>query len=452
LNSTNFAVSIGSATLNLLLTDNNTKVLQSPRIRATDAQKATMKIGSRIPIATGSYQTGAATALVSSLVNTQFQYQDVGVNIEMTPNIHFDHDVTLKIKIEVSAESGTETISGVTEPIISQRVVDQVIRLREGEASILGGIQDKQEAINWNGVPGLSAIPILKYIFGSRDHTIQDDDIVFVVVPHIVRTQRLDEANLRVIDTGEGQSIDLRHLDQQNTADLPTSSLPAVRPAALRQPASTAPTIVSAIPGQGAIEAAPQMLAQLKSDMAATGGVAAVAQTAVPPPSAPASPPAASPSGAPPQPAGQTSAAPAASTPQGASFSLNVPQVPLAAGASFQVPVVLNGAVDVSEVALQLHYDPTKLELINLSSGDLLTRDGQAAPPIHTDQPVGNLTVGESRPPGTHGVNGTGVVCVLTFQAKSAGPSNLSIARAAVLNSAQQPVQVANTQASVVVK
>ena len=101
LNSTNFAVNVGSATLNLLLTDNNTKVLQSPRIRATDAQKATMKIGSRIPIATGSYQTGAATALVSSLVNTQFQYQDVGVNIEMTPSIHFDHDVTLKIKIEV---------------------------------------------------------------------------------------------------------------------------------------------------------------------------------------------------------------------------------------------------------------------------------------------------------------------------------------------------------------
>ena len=146
LNATDFAVTVGSATLNLLLTDNNTKVLQSPRIRATDAQKATMKIGSRIPIATGSYQTGAATALVSSLVNTQFQYQDVGVNIEMTPSVHYDHDVTLKIKIEVSAESGTETISGVTEPIISQRVVDQTIRLREGEASILGGIQNKQES------------------------------------------------------------------------------------------------------------------------------------------------------------------------------------------------------------------------------------------------------------------------------------------------------------------
>ena len=223
LNSNDFAVSVGSATLNLLLTDDNTKVLQSPRIRATDAQKATMKIGSRIPIATGSYQTGAATALVSSLVNTQFQYQDVGVNIEMTPSIHYDHDVTLKIKIEVSAESGTETISGVTEPIISQRVVDQVIRLREGEASILGGIQNKQESVNWTGIPGLSAIPILKYIFGSKDHTIQDDDIVFVVVPHIVRSQELDQANLRVIDTGEGTSIELRHTDQGSAVAAPAN-------------------------------------------------------------------------------------------------------------------------------------------------------------------------------------------------------------------------------------
>jgi general secretion pathway protein D len=441
LNSTNFAVSVGSATLNLLLTDNNTKVLQSPRIRATDAQKATMKIGSRIPIATGSYGGGGlgAGALggISSLVNTQFQYQDVGVNIEMTPNIHFDHDVTLKIKIEVSAESGTENLSGITEPIISQRVVDQVIRLREGEASILGGIQNKQESVNWNGVPGLSAIPVLKYIFGSKDHTIQDDDIVFVIVPHIVRTQQLDEANLREIDTGEGQSIDLRHMDEPAAAPGPAAALPPVRPAALETAPAPA-AIVSSIPGQGAIEAAPQMLAQLRADMASSGGAATTAQAAAPAVSTP--------------PAGPPAAATPPANSSSPGFALNVPAAPLASGTSFQVPVVLNGAADVSGVALQLHYDPTKLMLVNVSPGDFLTRDGQSAPPIHTDQPVGNLTVGLSRPPGTHGVSGTGVVCVLTFQAKTPGPSDLSIARAAVVNSAQQQIQVASAQASVVVK
>jgi general secretion pathway protein D len=444
LNSTNFAVSVGSATLNLLLTDNNTKVLQSPRVRATDDQKATMKIGSRIPIATGSYQTGAATALVSSLVNTQFQYQDVGVNIEMTPSIHYDHDVTLKMKIEVSAESGTETISGVTEPIISQRVVDQTIRLREGEASILGGIQNNQEQNNWNGIPGLSAIPILRYVFGSRDRIIQDDDIVFVVVPHIVRSQELDEANLRVIDTGEGQSIDLRHADDGIT--------PAT--AATTQPTAMEHSTVGSIPGQSAIEAAPQMLAQLRSDMGANTGPTSAAQAAATTPNSAVSASQAAVPGAPNQPPAMPGAPPATAPPSaaGASFALNVPAGGVAPGSSFQVPIVLNGGTDVASIAMQMHYDPARLTLVNVSPGDLLSRDGQAAPPIHTDEPAGNLIIGTSRPPGTHGISGTGVVCVLTFQARASGASDLSITRASVVNSAQQQLATQNAQTSVQVK
>ncbi len=488
LNSTDFAMTVGSATLNLLLTDNNTKVLQSPRIRATDDQKATMKIGSRIPIATGSYSApGLASTSAIGYAQTQFQYQDVGVNIEMTPSVHYDHDVTLKIKIEVSAESGTETIEGVTEPIISQRVVDQTIRLREGEASILGGIQNKQEQNNWNGIPGLSAIPILKYVFGSRDRQIQDDDIVFVVVPHIVRSQELDQANLRVIDTGSGQSIDLRHLDLDGAPAPPT---PAVQPIAMQsQPIGT-------VPAQSAIEAAPQMLAQLRSDMASNGGQSASAQSAATAPNpapqaasqtvAPAPAPqsalpqvaqpatasptaapaipsqasAATPTAAPPEtppvaspaPAAATSAVSPAPPATGAAFALNAPSAPPASGSTFQVPVVLNGATDVASIALQFHYDAVKLQLVNVSGGDFLGRDGQAAPPIHTDQPAGNLVVGISRPPGTHGVTGTGVVCVLTFQAKASGPSDLSIARASVVNGAQQQLPVASAQTSIVVK
>jgi general secretion pathway protein D len=445
LNSSDFAVTVGSATLNLLLTDNNTKVLQSPRIRATDAQKATMKIGSRIPIATGSYQTGAATALVSSLVNTQFQYQDVGVNIEMTPSVHFDHDITLKIKIEVSAESGTETISGVTEPIISQRVVDQTIRLREGEASILGGIQNKQEENNWTGIPGLSAIPIIKYIFGSKDHTIQDDDIVFVVVPHIVRSQELDQANLRVIDTGLGQtSIALRYGDNQNAA------APAVVPTARTMPAQR-PTM-GTIPAQSAIEAAPQMLAQLRSDMNANGNPTASAQAAVPQPNQPVTqpPPIQPPPQVPPTaaPAAAATPAPAAS----ASLALNVPATPMAPGATFQVPIVLNGATDVTSIALQLHYDTANLQLSNVAAGDILSRDGQPTGLSHVEEPPGTLVVSISRPPGTHGISGTGVVCVLTFQAKASGQSGVGITRASVVNTAQQQVPVQTGQATIVVK
>ena len=276
LKASNFAVTVGSATLNLLLTNSNTRVLQSPRIRATDDQKASMKIGSRIPVATGSYQTGAATAVVSSLVNTQFQYQDVGVQIEMTPTVHFDHDVTLKIKIEVTSHSGDVTISGVTEPIISQRVIDQVIRLREGEASLLGGIQNNQDTQNSTGIPGLGALPILKYIFGNKDHITQDDDIVFAIVPHIVRAQDLNQANLRAVDTGSGQSIDLRLPDASSVAGRASNALPAVRPAALQNTVAT-------VPGAAADAAAPMLMAQMNT---------AAQQASTPPPIPPAGVPA----------------------------------------------------------------------------------------------------------------------------------------------------------------
>jgi general secretion pathway protein D len=412
LNANDFAVTVGSATLNLLLSDSNTKVLQSPRIRATGDQKASMKIGSRIPIATGSYQTGAATAVVSSLVNTQFQYQDVGVNIEMTPTVHFDHDVTLKIKIEVTSQSGSVTISGVTEPILSQRVVDQVIRLREGEASILGGIQNNQEQQTWSGIPGLSSIPILKYIFGSKDHTIQDDEIVFAVVPHIVRSQELDQANLRAIDTGSGQNIDLRIAGEQSTAKNPAlSSAPVGRPDAFQNPQ------FGSVPAQSAEAAAPALMAQMS----------AAAQNNQKP--APAPQPLVSPQ--------VTAPLPAAAA---AGFSLTPPAGPLATGATFQVPVVLNGATDIASVPIQLVYDPAKLSLINVAAGDLLSRDGQAVALIHRDDGPGNVTVVAARPPGAAGISGSGTVCVLTFQAKAPGNTALTMPRAGAVNSAQQQV------------
>jgi general secretion pathway protein D len=438
LKASDFAVTVGSATLNLLLSDTNTQILQDPRIRATDGQKADMKIGSKIPIATGSYQTGAATALVSSLVNTQFQYEDVGVEIEVTPSVHYDHDVTLKIKITVSADSSSVTISGVTEPIISQRVVDQVIRLKEGEASILGGIQDNQDQQSWTGIPGLSSIPILKYIFGSKDHTIQTDEIVFVVVPHIVRSQELNRQNLRAIDTGSGQSIDLRHLDDGE----PPAFVPGMRPAALEQQTQPVPGQggLDSVPGQSADTAAPQALAQMRASQQSNFG---------PPPAPPGAQGAPQPNTAPDQ-AARAPGAPPASSPV---FAFNAPTTPLATGTSFQVPVVLNGGADVSAVPMVLHFDPARLSLINVDSGTFLNADGQAAAVIHRDDGQGNLTIVASRPPGTTGVSGGGVVCVLTFQAKSAGQSTISMSRASVTTSTQQTVPAqGQAQANVVIR
>jgi general secretion pathway protein D len=421
LNSNDFAVTIGAATANALLTDNNTKILQNPRIRAADQQKATMKIGSRIPIATGSYQTGAATALVSSLVNTQFQYQDVGVNIEVTPTVHFDRDVTLKMRIEVTAQSGSVTISGVTEPILSQRVAEQTIRLREGEANILGGIQEQQIQDNWSGIPGLSQIPILRYLFGSRDKIRQDDEIVFLVVPHVVRSQQLTPDNLRTIDTGPGtQSIELRHISTGATGISPLAPPP---------PANH--PVQGALPGPSAEAAAPAALAQMRAAANADNAAAEAnraATAASPPPGSPGSDAS----------AGKVN------------LMLNSPGTVIT-GTTFQVPVVLTGGTDVSSIPLQIQYDPSKMTLVNVGDGDLLNRDGQIVSMAHRDD-GGNLTLNVSRPPGAPGVSGAGVVCVLTFEATAKGQSSISITRASAMNSAGKPLQAQTSQATVVVQ
>jgi len=414
LNSNDFAVTVGQATANALLTDNNTHILQNPRIRAADQQKATMKIGSRIPIATGSYQTGAATALVSSLVNTQFQYQDVGVNIEITPTVHYDRDITLKVKIEVTAQSGSVTISGVTEPIISQRVAEQTIRLREGEANILGGINETQIQDNWSGLPGLSQIPILRYLFGSRDKIKQDDEIVFLVVPHVVRSQELSPLNLRTIDTGSGLNVELRH-----------TSAAAQPPASQATPAATRPNFGS-VPGPSAEGSANAALNQMKST-----------QDAALAPPASSAPPGAQP---------PSPAAPAGNV----NLMLNLPGSVIN-GTTFQVPVVLTGGTDVSAVPLQVQYDPAKLSLVNVGDGDLLNRDGQVVQMAHRDDGPGNITLNVSRPPGAPGVSGAGVVCVLTFQAKASGPTNLGITRGGATTSAGKPLQAQTSQATLTV-
>jgi len=467
LKATDFAVTIGGATANLLLTDSNTKVLQNPRLRATDGQKQTMKIGSRIPIATGSYGGGGLGGVggvggIGIGVQTQFQYQDVGVQIEMTPSVHYDHDVTLKMKIEVTAQSGSVTISGVTEPILSQRVVDQVIRLREGEASILGGIQDKQDQTSWTGIPGLSSIPILKYLFGSKDRTINDDELVFLVVPHIVRTQSLDRVNLRTIDTGAGATVELRRIP----AAAPDASTPAPAPVAPAHPAAETGPTFGVVPGQSALAAAPAALAQLSASADVNGQTAATAvanPTAVPPspfgtnslamapnPAGPAPP------GMPPGLEGQPNTAgaprpPGPIGPGGVNLALNPPGSAVAAGSTFQVPVVLSGGRDIFSVPLQVQYDPAKLSLTSVTLGDLLGRDNQAVGLVHRDDGPGNITINASRPPGVAGVNGPGVVCVLSFQAKAAGETALTLTKAGAINSAQQQLPAPGSRVSITV-
>jgi general secretion pathway protein D len=214
LNAKNFSLTVGTAEAEMLMTDSDTQILQNPRLRATDGQKATLKIGERIPIATGSFTVPTSTTAGAS--QTQFQYIDVGVNMEMTPTIHYNGDVSLKLKVEISSETGTTTISGVTEPIIGQQSVEETIRLTSGESNILGGLLQEQNNLAVSGTPGLGEVPLLKYLFSTQQREVQHEEIVFLLTPHLVREQQIDPNNLKPIDTGTNSSVQLRQV--QSTA------------------------------------------------------------------------------------------------------------------------------------------------------------------------------------------------------------------------------------------
>lgn len=203
-----YSISVGTAAVEFLLTDSDTRILQNPRLRAVDGQKATLKLGEKLPVATGTYTL--ATSSSGAAAETQFQYLDVGVNVEMTPSIHSSTDVTLKLSVEVSSQSGTTTISNVAEPIISQEKSDQVIRLRDGQTTILAGLVKQEDDRSVSGWPGLGELPIMKYLFTTQQHTIKSDELVFMIVPHIVRPPATDQDASDVVDTGTDAGVRLR--------------------------------------------------------------------------------------------------------------------------------------------------------------------------------------------------------------------------------------------------
>jgi general secretion pathway protein D len=211
LNATDFAATISSANATALFTDSSTKIIQNPQIRSLNGQKASLKIGQRVPTATGSFQSGISGLAVSGLVNTQFQYIDVGVNVDITPHVYPDGDVTLKIALDVSSVINNQAIGGIDEPVIGQRNVEHEIRLKDGEVSLFGGMLQQQDAQSLTGIPGLSQIPILKYLFSQTNTEVMDSEIVFAVIPHIVRRKDLNEFNGRTLDVGTANSIHLRH-------------------------------------------------------------------------------------------------------------------------------------------------------------------------------------------------------------------------------------------------
>lgn len=212
LGTADWSATLPGATAQAILTDNQTHIIQDPEIRITDGERAKLTIGERIPVATGSFQAGigvgvAATG-VSPLVNTQFTYDDVGVILDVQPRVHPDNEISMKLSVDISSLAGSSNIGGINQPIIAQNKIDEgEIRLKEGEASILGGLITRTETVNVNGIPGLAQIPLMKYLFSENSNQSQDQEVLILLTPHVVRFSPITAQDLRSLDTGSDMNV-----------------------------------------------------------------------------------------------------------------------------------------------------------------------------------------------------------------------------------------------------
>ncbi|HTV65097.1 MAG TPA: cohesin domain-containing protein [Bryocella sp.] len=399
LNATNFSVTIPQATANFLMSDSDSKLIQQPEIRASDGQKASLKIGERVPVATGSFQPGIGGVGINPLVNTQFNYIDVGVNIDITPHVHGLDEVSLKLAMDISEVDSYQNIGGIQQPVIGQRKLENEIRMKEGEVNILGGIMEDTKTLSLSGIPGLASIPLFKYLFAEKTSDVMTNELVFILIPHIVRAQDIEPSNLKAVDVGTANVIQLRRDSQP-----PSNGQASTQPGAPQGAMSTPPAVKPQVQGQ--------------------------------PNATPASV----------QPA-------AATAPIGSPIvSFDPPNLDQAVGSTFTVNVNLTGGQNVAAVPLQIMYNPRVLQVVNVSSGPLLSQDGQTVALVNRDDSMaGILQVTASRPPGATGISGDGSVFTLTFQARAPGQSTISINHANLKNPAQQSTPASGSQAIITV-
>ena len=193
-----FLTNLPSLYYRLLKSDNATRTLANPQLRTSEGMPAQARFGERVPVPVTTFSP-IATGGVAQQPITSFNYENIGVNIDITPRTHHDDEVSLALKVEVSSISGTG-FGGL--PTFGNRSINTVIRLRDGETNMLAGLIRDDERQVLDGVPGLSDLPVIGRLFAHSKKETQETDIVLTLTPRIIRVLDLTEADLRPFRVG----------------------------------------------------------------------------------------------------------------------------------------------------------------------------------------------------------------------------------------------------------
>jgi general secretion pathway protein D len=389
LSTADYSITLPGAQANFLMTDSSTHIIDNPEIRVVDGQTAKLRVGDRVPVATGSFQAGvgvgggAAGGLVNPLVNTQFQYLDVGVNVDVTPRIHPDHEISLKVNVVVSSVTGTASIGGISQPIISQRSIEHDVRLKDGEVNVLGGLIERTDSNVINGWPVLAKLPFFRYFFSGDNVDHQENEVLIVLIPHIVRLPTMTAENLRSIASGTDTNAEVR---LENAVMAPTAPK---------------------------TEAVPVPAAQ---------------------------PPAAAPTPAPSQ----------APTTQNPALRFDPATVALRPGETATIGVVVQNVQDLYSIPMLLQFNPAVISVEDVRQGGFLSGGTQDIAIVErVDKERGQAIISATRMPNTPGVNGSGTLVGIVVRGVAPGSSQLSIVQVNAKDSQQRPIQMVTSEAAI---
>jgi general secretion pathway protein D len=362
INSGSFSIAIPAATAQFLATSGNAKLLQNPQVRASDNKLASIRIGSKVPVPSGSFQPAFVGATGTPVV--QYVYQDIGVNLDITPRVLLNREVSMVVVVQVSALAGDRDAGGLKLPVFTNRSISHEIRLAEGETNILGGIITTTEATSITGLPGLKDIPILKYLFAQETKQRDDTEIIILLTPHIVRMPDLTRENLLGLNIGTEVNTRLR-----------LGATPGLTATPSERPVTAAPLA----PGTQRPPLPP--------------GVT-VGQQPAPPAPAPGPEP----------------------RPTNATVTFTPNPIALAAGQTTPVNIMVNGD-NIYSVDLTIAFDPSAVRIQDIREGGFLSRDGQIVALVQkVETEGGTARISIERPPGAPALSGNGSLITLSLQ------------------------------------
>ncbi len=235
----------------LLKNDGATRILANPQLRTTEGIPAQARFGERVPVPVTTFAPIAAGGVQTQPI-TSFNYEPIGVNIDITPRMHHDDAVSLALKVELSSISGTG-FGGL--PTFGSRSISTVIRLKDGETNMLAGLIRDEERKSFATVPGLGDIPLIGRLFGYTHKETTETDIILTLTPRIVRVLNLTAQDLEPFrvprETGAPGGLEL-------APPLPIPlPLPPPKPPGGDDAATAAPGLAPAFPSAPAGPAAP---------------------------------------------------------------------------------------------------------------------------------------------------------------------------------------------------